>query len=194
LGLFGQQRDGSDKYISVVLLVLSLTPVLIYRALVAEHQSGPMLDSDYYLTWQGIFRNFEVIEPRIYLGIFMGFRLLWFVPLYVLFRKTKDRQYRTSALIGLILIGTLAQLVFAADTTRLMGLAFLGLIVSVVHLRTYVAEEHFKRAISALFFVNLLLPNSVIMPQGPVDCSPLPIAFILDILEMAKLGSIGWVV
>ncbi|MEL6344567.1 MAG: hypothetical protein AAFV53_15735 [Myxococcota bacterium] len=111
------------------------------------------------------------------LGVFAAFEVAWAIPIGVLLVSPRGRIWWTTLAV---LAGTVAQLGFAVDTTRLMGPAFVAILLSLVALHRSMPAVWFRRMVWAALAINLAIPQMFVVPQGLVVSQPLPMAMWLS--------------
>ncbi|HKQ76393.1 MAG TPA: hypothetical protein VJ810_22045 [Blastocatellia bacterium] len=97
--------------------------------------------------------------PWVTLGALAAHKLLWGTLVWVAISLLRQRQFHAVLALASLTLTPLATLVVAADTSRLAGLGFLGILLSIAILcRTaeYVWERSLLRGLLAL---NVLLPS-----------------------------------
>jgi hypothetical protein len=96
--------------------------------------------------------------PNQLLGLFSVFKVLWIVPIWAAVSLWRKRQRQALAEMGILLACVCAQLVIAFDSTRMLTLAYLLLVLSLEHL--FAADEHrFRRWLAIALLVQLATPE-----------------------------------
>ncbi|MBN2804001.1 MAG: hypothetical protein JXR91_12985 [Deltaproteobacteria bacterium] len=178
--------------INAFLVLLALVPFLFYRRYI-ESIRPEFLTTMEYFDPEMLKAVFFTVQRFLLTGIFMSFRAFWAIPILAIVfalkaKETKWVMYILS-LLGLILL----QIVFATDTSRLFGMAFIMMVVAVFYLNDKMDESALSNLLSGLFVVNLLLPNFVVMPHGLAGCSGVPWRLLLDYLNIIPFGDLRWI-
>jgi hypothetical protein len=173
-------------------LMLAMFPSLIYHYILDSHKNISFSALNYFKP-DLIAINLKVVQRFLYTGIFMAFRLFWFIPFIAVWSEWKNKNSYAAILFLSLITGVLGQLILAGDISRLMGLAFVIFIPSIRFLHKSHGEKKLVQFISFLFLTNLLLPNFIVMPQGLIDCSPLLIVLIFQYFNIAEVGKLRWI-
>lgn len=141
-----------------VALVLALVPLLVYRALVSRfvHVEYGL---DFYLSTENLVHVRESVTPRLPLGLFFVFKLFWVIPLFVLWKLLRAKEFLLASVILCILVCDIAQLLIAYDVTRMLCLGFPLMLISAEKLREYLPENRFAKAMLVLVLLNFLVPQ-----------------------------------
>lgn len=159
----------------VALCAVALLPALLVRAqLAADLGAAPgrahVAEMGKYLI-SGL--------PTLSLGVFMGWKSGWFLPVFLGVVEKRAGGLRMTWVVLVVVACTLAQLLFAMDTTRLMAPAFLAMLLCLIELRKRLAPRGFAVLLGGVLAVNILTPQIFAVPQGLLVCQPLPVALVL---------------
>ncbi|MGH7893742.1 MAG: hypothetical protein ACREQL_03690 [Candidatus Binatia bacterium] len=138
----------------------SLGLYVLFRAWVASHTPGPMLDADLFVAPLRIDPLHWVRRSFGYWGIgaFSVFKLLWAIPLVAMHSLWQTGRRRDAMSMLLLLGCALAQLVLAFDTSRLLTLSFMVMVVALLHL--FETDAHgFRGWVGWLVLGNLAVPD-----------------------------------
>lgn len=113
-------------------------------------------------------------DPALLLGTFAGFEVAWALPVALVVLERREGTLRASRVVLAVLVGAVAQLGLAVDTTRLMGLAFPAIVVSLVELHRRLPPAQFSWVLGGVLAMNLAIPQVFGVPQGLVVTRPLP--------------------
>ena len=147
----------SELLKSLSLFAISLLPVFLLRSYITA-QTDVLYSSGYYLSLERVKGCVKVVAHALPLGIFMSFRLFWFFPLAAFAMTIKDKRYFQSTWFCLVFICSVAQMLVATDTSRLMGLAFLCILVGAEEMRKQWPAKTFKRWLWICIGLNFLVP------------------------------------
>ena len=161
----------------VALAALALVPALLVRARLAQ-DFGPGTSGSPGL---GAVFGRDLVRglPTLLTGLFMGWKVTWLLPVVLGVVEHRAGGLRVTWVVLVVLGCTLAQLLFASDTTRLMAPAFLAMVLCVVELRTHLAPRDFGLLLGGLLATNVAIPQAFVVPQGLVLCQPLPMALLM---------------
>jgi hypothetical protein len=129
-------------------------------------------DLDFYFSSENIRFTIDRVVPRLPLGLFFVFKLFWGIPLIVLWKAIRNKEYYFVMVILAILLCDLAQLVIAYDVTRMLCLGFPALLISAKKLREYWPDKRFTRILLLLLLLNLITPQYFMTCDGLVWLPP----------------------
>jgi hypothetical protein len=164
-------------------IALALVAFACARACLRAHiASAVPLTPGYYLQWDHVWHTIRAGLPLLSLGVFEAYKLLWALPL--LAAALQFRRARAEALgLALVFACALAQLAFAEDATRLMGLAFPAVLSGAVILRRHWGSDRFAPLLWGLLLANLLVPSVAVFLGGCIiPFYPLPVTMLVQIL------------
>jgi hypothetical protein len=116
----------------------------------------------------------------MWLGVFMAFKLHWFIPLLAGLELWLEKKRAEVFDIALALLGGLSTLLITSDESRLPALAFPALLMGALVVRRRLATPpRFARWLTVLLFVNLLLPQYYVGQSKPIAFFPTPVALVL---------------
>jgi hypothetical protein len=159
ISLHGQER----KSLRIVELVTGFGLAIVvygaFRMWVDSHMDV-LYSASYYLNhlWNDPFRVFRRTLTFHGLGLFSVFKVLWIFPCAAFLSFWRNGRYSDIVGMSLLLFGAYAQLLMAGDTSRMFTLAFMIMIVSVVHLLETNAFRFREWAFWAVLF-NLMVPQ-----------------------------------
>ena len=154
---------------------------MLRRYAAARMASEAAMGVDYYAAAGAIRRNLADVMRHPVLGIFSSYRLAWLVPLAAAWRLARAGAHRINALMLLIVACAAAQLVVAADVSRLMGLAFPAFLIAAEVLHRLWGHEGFARRLWLLLLVNLLIPPAMVSLGGRITVFyPLPVTVFVQ--------------
>jgi hypothetical protein len=99
--------------------------------------------------------------PHVGLGFFGLFKALWLIPLAAVLSWWQERDYRSIFSVLLLLFCTWAQMLIAFDSSRMLTLGFMVMIVSLARLFSTDAF-HFRRWAIGLLLINLFIPQTYV--------------------------------
>jgi hypothetical protein len=95
---------------------------------------------------------------HIGLGYFTVFKALWIFPAVAAISLWKMRRWNQLISIILITLGSFAQLLVAYDSSRMLTIGFMVMIISLLHLFRENPFQ-FRRWIAPIFLFNLIIPQ-----------------------------------
>ena len=132
-----------------------------------------------YLTHSYLKENFSLIYKLLPLGVFMTFKLFWFIPLFAGYLLYKKKDYRTLFTIFLILFCDFVQLLFSSDTSRILCLGFPAIILSLIKLKENYSDCFFKKGLLIIVLISFIVPQYYIGQEFAIPFYPLPVSLIL---------------
>jgi hypothetical protein len=166
----GQPRRWRSWLMTAGLCALGIVLLFAWREY-ATAQIPVRFSNDFYLGRIG--KNWRIIRWLLPLGVFMAFRLFWALPVLAAFDAVRRRDWHASAWLSAVVGGAVAQLVFAHDVSRLMGLAFPAVLKGADLIRRERGEPALERLLWALILWNLLVPAYEVRPPGVYRFVPL---------------------
>jgi hypothetical protein len=141
-------------------LGLLLWPLALYGAYryYISTQSEAGFDTAYYFSRENMRWTWDRAGEHLWFGIFQAFRLVWIFPLLALIIDLKEKRYAEILLIMSCLVFVNLQFVIAYDISRLAGLSFPALLLSLWRVREYSGSRLFMRLLSLIFILNLWVP------------------------------------
>ena len=137
--------------------------------------------ADTFLVGARIATNLRRIATFVPWGVFEAFKLFWILPLTAAAALwTRGRKVET-LLLTLPVLSALGQLPLATDTSRLMGLAFPAVLLSLEPLREAWGTS-FSRRVWMLIFVNFLVPQYYVGQHLAIYFIPLPVSLVMRFL------------
>ncbi|MES2639073.1 MAG: hypothetical protein V4850_06305 [Myxococcota bacterium] len=159
----------------VALAALALVPALLVRAKLAQDLGAGAPSGLGAVFGRDLVRSL----PTLLIGLFMGWKVTWLLPVVLGVVEHRAGGLRATWVVLVVLGCTLAQLLFASDTTRLMAPAFLAMVLCVVELHKHLAPRDFGLLLGGLLATNVAIPQAFAVPQGLVLCQPLPMALLM---------------
>ena len=157
-----QKRSGSEnKYTPILVILVSLLPVLLFRSYVAEN-SEVEYSLKYYISVSNVLANLKSCGLYSPLAVFSAFKLFWLFPLIALINMYRKKGYRDFIFLCLIISSSCAQLLFATDTSRLIGLAFPAILVGAEYCRNLWGSDAFSKRLWAIIIFNFFIPYAYI--------------------------------
>lgn len=117
------------------------------------------LTIDHYLDPALIWENTRSISRLLPVGMFQGFKLLWILPILAAWRWFVVGRYARCFLYVIIIISAALQMMFAYDTSRLMGMAFPAVLFAAHDLRKSWPRATFAPRIWFLIAITCLIPQ-----------------------------------
>jgi hypothetical protein len=144
-------------------LLLAFVPALAWRHYVRKMGADTSMDAGTYLRLGTIKSSIATISTHVFVGFWASFRAIW-VPVFIAMLDLALKQRRRDlAVIAAALGGACLQLLFAFDTSRLLGLAFPAVVLSIVHLVNEYGDLLACRAgLAAVLSFNFVLPQAVV--------------------------------
>lgn len=143
---------------SIIFILLSILPMVLWKQYVDTQM---LIVVKFNLHFDLFKHTFYHNHSFLLIGIFMSFKLLWYLPIYTLIDRVRKKDWYNSFVIIIAVIGVTLQLSIAEDMTRLMSLGFLGIIISIVLIKESYPQYSFKKIV----LLNLLIPTCYV--TGP---------------------------
>ena len=166
---------------SLLLISAALLPMVLYRyGVYLVGGRAIVYAAGAYLSWGNVRNVFYPGAYYMWAGVFGAFKLLWFFPLYAIYRLVGVRRRRREvAWLGLIIVCAVSQLLIASDVTRLMGLAFPAVLFGAKAVRDVWGKEVFARRLWLLIGFNFLVPHYQVVAGTLILIQPLPVSLAL---------------
>jgi hypothetical protein len=165
----------------LLLLSISCIVIVLFRKFIDRFTNVPFGNNLYfnrdYFIW-----NFKVMYRLMPLGIFMCFKLFWGLPLFAVYKKIVTKSYKDVFTIIFAILFGCAPLILSSDTSRIVGLSFLSILISVVFLKPLVDSKMFTKYLIILVILNFFVPSYYIGQTNPIPFYPLPVFLINKIL------------
>lgn len=175
-----RRRDGWARRFR---LGAALTIAVVVVALVryAIEQRAPVKWApSWYLNLAYLRENALLNVRGIWLGVFMTFKLVWFVPLLAGLDLWVKRRRLELLDLSLPVVGGLSALLLSSDESRLPALAFPAVLMGAAVIRENLAPRpRFARWMCALLLVNVLLPQYYVGQSKTIVFFPTPVALVL---------------
>jgi hypothetical protein len=133
-----------------------------------------------FLDERRIWANLRTIAVFFPWGVFEAFKLFWFLPLAGASALWARGRKMETLLLALPVLGALAQLPLATDTSRLMGLAFPAVLLSLEPLRDAWGMS-FNKRLWTLIVLNFLVPQYYVGQHLAIYFIPLPVSLIMRV-------------
>jgi hypothetical protein len=133
------------------------------------------------LDGEQISRNLRTIGLFFPWGLFEAFKLFWFLPLAGAATLWARGRKAETILLTLPVLSALGQLPLATDTSRLMGLAFPSVLLSLKPLRE-VWGASFNKRLWMLILLNFLVPQYYVGQHLAIYLIPLPVSLLMRFL------------
>jgi hypothetical protein len=133
-------------------------PYIGYRCYVSSH-ADILYSFHYYFRYLNIYHDILDTFTSLPMGVFYSFRLLWFFPIYALFKLWQQKERQLAWVILLIIAFNAAQLFIVLDTTRVVCIAFPAILLSAEYLKKIWSTDYFRS-----FSIKLLLFNFLVIP------------------------------
>jgi len=170
-----QRNDKRLLIISLALLIIFI-PFYLYRTWVSS-LSPVGYDMEMYSSQ--IVENVKTIAPCFFIGLFYSFKLFWLFPLIAIYVSWNKKNRHQLILFSLLFFGVLLQLLFASDTSRLIGLAFPLIIFSSVKVLQFWGRDLFLKRTFVLILINFLVPQYYVGQSTMIKFYSLPSSYIL---------------
>jgi hypothetical protein len=159
VGVSEAQRRGSTAIVHATGFGIALGVYLLFRAWVST-QVSVLYDLSFYVDplLSAPFVLFSQTAGVEWVGLFSVFKILWLLPILAA-ASMWSRGERTSVLgLALLLVLAWTQMLFAWDTSRMLTLGFMVMLVSLEHLFATGAYR-FREWVPWLLVLNLLVPQ-----------------------------------
>lgn len=153
----GLRRSASH----LCMILLFTVPYMAYRAW-AGSMDEQALGIGYYLSLYNIYTSLQEIKILAPLGVFIAFNLFWVFPFWAVGRAWSNNSTGKIAFHSTVLIGVMAQLIIAVDTTRLMCLAFPMILIALVDLAGPEGGTKIARIGWVVFLLNFIVPTYMV--------------------------------
>lgn len=157
-------------------LVFAFIPFYFYRKYINEVSP---VDYNFDMYYSQINENIKSIATYFPIGFFYAFKLFWLFPLVAVYYYWKEKNRKQLLLFALIMLGALSQLLFASDTSRLIGLAFPILLFSGMKIKQQWGTTLFLKRTFYLVLINFLVPQFYVGQSVMIRFYPLPSSLIL---------------
>lgn len=173
--LNAEKRSGAIMY-AIVGTVIAVIPFYLYREYISE-MAPVKYDISFYISQ--IRENIRSLAAYFYVGLFYSFKLFWIFPILGFYYYWKEKNRDQLLLFALIFFGVLAQLIFASDTSRLIGLAFPLVIWGAVKTNEVLGKDLFLKGTFYLILLNFLIPQFYVGQFVMIRFHPLPSSLFL---------------
>ncbi len=156
--------------------VLAFIPFWLYRKYITEVSP---VDYNFEMYYSQIKENIKSIAIHFPIGFFYAFKLFWLFPVFAIYYLWKEKNQQQLMLYTILTLGVLSQLLFASDTSRLIGLAFPVILFSASKIKQQWGTELFLKRIFYLILINFLIPQYYVGQSVMIRFYPLPSSLIL---------------
>jgi hypothetical protein len=164
-----------ERIAAIFTLALACIPGIMLRiALSKAINSSLPFSADFYFSKSNLLMNMREILPTLWLGIFSAYKLAWFFPLAAIMIHIHSGEKGRAFVLTAIVICAMAQVFFAKDITRLMGLAFPAVLLGAQSVRAKWGEDAFRIRMWGLLLLNLLVPQATAWGNQIIIFYPLP--------------------
>lgn len=123
--------------------------------------------SNLFLFGRSTFRHALSNPFWVVTGSFLAHKLLWLVPLAALAVTPRSAVSRDWLWPAAVMLGPIAVIPFAFDTSRLVGFGFPGVLAYASMLQPARLDRKTMRRLNVLFALNILIPSAVCYLKGP---------------------------
>lgn len=153
---------------------LALIPFLLYRNYINEVSP---VEYNFEMYYSQIKENIKSIVLYFPIGFFYAFKLFWLFPMFAFYYYWKEKNLQQLFFYTILMVGVLSQLLFASDTSRLIGLAFPVILFSALKIKQQWGTELFLKRIFYLILINFLIPQYYVGQSVMIRFYPLPSSF-----------------
>lgn len=170
--------DKTKAIINVAIgLVLACIPFYIYRRYINEVS---LVEYNFEMYYSQIKENIKSIVVYFPIGFFYAFKLFWLFPMLAIYYLWKEKNQQQLLFYTILIVGVLSQLLFASDTSRLIGLAFPVILFSALKIKQQWGTELFLKRTFYLILINFLIPQYYVGQSVMIRFYPLPSSLILN--------------
>lgn len=154
---------------------LAFIPFWLYRNYINEVSP---VDYNFEMYYSQIKENIKSIVVYFPIGFFYAFKLFWLFPMLAIYYLWKEKNQQQLLFYTLLIVGVLSQLLFASDTSRLIGLAFPVILFSALKIKQQWGTELFLKRTFYLILINFLIPQYYVGQSVMIRFYPLPSSLI----------------
>ncbi|MBL4752402.1 MAG: hypothetical protein JKY52_02210 [Flavobacteriales bacterium] len=176
---------------SIAAAVLAFLPLLLVRYLFSE--SASHLQFGWYFNRGNIADSIWLQRTLLFDGIFQAFKLFWVLPIVATLLALKKKQYYTAIIITTIVASAGMQLFIAADTSRLIGLAFPAIIIGAVEIWRNSDHTQFRRLCWGLIVINFLIHQAFVGYGIIIPFHSLPMAIFMKYYLGVDVWTTDWI-
>lgn len=162
----------------IIQFLVAFLPWFAYRTFVVAN-TPIFLDAGHYLSVANILFTTRLVAKYFLLGLFESFKLFWIFPLIGLAHALRRQRYAGAAWFVVVPVAAAAQMLFAFDTSRLMGLAFPCILLGALAARARMGAAAFGPWLWKLIGLNLLVPTYHVGGELITPLFPLPLSLLL---------------
>jgi hypothetical protein len=159
--LSSEVSSSRKKLVADLLIGFGLTVVAygLFREWIASHRMVKF-SIEYYLNplLQDPLHWFRKSYSYQGLGLFTVFKVMWVFPVMAALSLWRRRQQRDVFSMALLLACSLSQLVVAFDSSRMLTLGFMVMVIALEHL-FLVNPYRFRELVGWIFLANLAVPQ-----------------------------------
>ena len=168
------RESGNGIIPSLALLCASVLPLEAWRLYTESIGVSAWNDWRIYTGWEWVKWTVRHGLPWFLLGTFSAFKLAWYYPFQCV-AEGRDRW-----MILLFILCALSTLIVDCDITRMAGLSFLGVAISMKEYASAHQEHSFKK----IAIYNLFIPT-VVVAIGPAVIHPKLYVWIAQLLGVS---------
>lgn len=161
---------------ALVGLALAFIPFWLYRNYINEVSPVEYNFEMYYSQIKGNIKSIAVYFP---IGFFYAFKLFWLFPMFAIYYFWKEKNQQQLLFYTILTVGVFSQLLFASDTSRLIGLAFPVILCSALKIKQQWGTELFLKRTFYMILINFLIPQYYVGQSVMIRFYPLPSSLIL---------------
>ncbi|MES2285459.1 MAG: hypothetical protein V4547_07205 [Bacteroidota bacterium] len=161
---------------SFIGLVLAYIPFYFYRRYINEVSP---VEYNFEMYYSQIKENIKSIAIYFPIGFFYAFKLFWLFPMFAIYYYWKEKNQQQLLFYTILIVGVISQLLFASDTSRLIGLAFPVILFSALKIKQEWGTELFLKRTFYLILINFLIPQYYVGQSVMIRFYPLPSSLIL---------------
>ncbi len=160
------------KIVSTMTMILPAVIIYFVYRVIINAISEVDFDTSYYFSRENLRWTWDHVSEYLVVGIFQAFRAGWVFLLLALSINIKQKRYGEIAMLITGFAFVVSQFLIAYDISRLTGLAFPVLLLSMWRVRDYFGPANFSKVLWLLIAVNLFIPSLCIGALEPIPYPP----------------------
>ncbi len=152
-------------------LAIALIPYLVFRRYIENH-SELEYGLGYYFDPKNMKWTKEHVLPHLTNGVFQAFKATWAVVLVYMFYAIRSKKGEDVILFFVLFLSVIMQFIIAHDISRLMGLFFPAILISILKLKEYMSEKSIVFLLISILFINAFIPSYYIGALDPIYYGP----------------------
>ena len=152
-------------------LVIALIPYLVFRRYIENH-SELEYGLGYYFDPKNMKWTKEHVLPHLAIGVFQAFKATWALVLVYMCYSIRAKKSEDVILFFVLFLSVIMQFVIAHDISRLMGLFFPAILISILKLREYISEKSIVVLLISVLVINAFIPSYYIGALDPIYYGP----------------------